>query len=182
VVEARRRLPALLRVAIGTAGSQLAGVTVFMARDAVPAKPKETLRGIAELDLDASGSGDLRGCVATLALLFPVLAFQREASLAAVVEGLLVKPGEGEVLAVMFHMASGTVALLSGVESGPRLDAALNLRVAFEALETPGASPEIVAGRTAGDSFELLMDTGKRTGRNLRGGEKTKPEDTYPCL
>ena len=92
-----------------------------------------------------------------------------------VVERLDVPFDQREIFAIMFGMAAG--AFLTGtrrdvvgrMQATSRRKARRDFRVTFEALQR-SLSAEFVTAGTIRRSIQRLVRTGKRSGRNLRGG------------
>ena len=62
----------------------------------------------------------------------------------------------------------------------PGSDPVLNLGVAFQALQSPRPSPEIVTRAAGHDTLQLQMRPGQRAGRDLGGdGFRAKTRGRY---
>ena len=111
VIEARCRLPGVLRMAVRALVAELPAVLILMATDAFRGQPEECVVEILNLHLGPDGSHHVLRIVAILAGQGLMFTDQREVSKGVMLEARLVKFCDLERAAVVFEVTPGAVRL-----------------------------------------------------------------------
>jgi hypothetical protein len=173
MMEARRRLPAVHRMAAAAFRAGLAPVAVLEAGRAPPPQTEEKVVAVPNLDFGAVRSRDLALVVALLAIQAAVFSLQRETGLGGVVEAAAVQAHEGELRTVVFRVAAYAVGLRGGrlegprVKPGARLHPVPDLGVALQAPEAAFTDAEFVTRRTLQVALPPAMRPREGPGRDL---------------
>ena len=182
VIESRCRLPRLLRMTSRTRRPQLPRVRIGVATRALAPQPEERVLRIFDLDLHLRFRRHILRRMAALAFLLAMFSFQRETCAGSVIEILAVQPDQLELLSVVFNVAARAVGFRSGrrvsprVISGARVDAALDLDVTLQALESERAAAQPVTETALRDAIQTLVRPRKRTRRDLGGRGDATPK------
>lgn len=169
MIESRRRLPTILRMAFCAFGAQLPGMRILVAGAAIRFQAQVGVVQILGLDSAFGRSRNLAGVVARLACQRFVFAQKRKSCQAVVGKGGLVNLSDLELPAIVFQVAADAIDLPAAGVVGARMIALfrvqtlLDIRVAIQAFETLGAQTEVVTGGALGGPFQVLMRPGKRT-------------------
>jgi len=175
MIEGLDRLPAENVMAFLAVGAELAGVWIFVARQAGRVHSFEGPVEIANHDPFVVGHRDVFGIVTRSALQTGVAPFQ-DVSCLAVVKLIFgsVPLEDAEVLAVVLGMASRAIVVAFGTVNHASMHAFVrshqrqNLAVAIHALELfPPRAERMTAGALE-RSIQRVMGSRERAGRNLR--------------
>lgn len=126
---------------------------------------------IFDSDRDAFRGGNSRRCMTAIAAQSRMLAFESVSRL-FVIECLDVPLDEREIFAIVFRVAARALLarirrnVVSGVQSPVSSDAACDLRMTIQALQSR-LSAEFVTTGAIRRSVQRLMGAGERAGRNL---------------
>lgn len=175
VIEARSRLPGVLRMAVRAFVTELPAVLILMAADTLRRQPKEGIAEILDLYLGLQGSHDMLRVVAILAAQALVFSYQRKVGKGVMFEPRLVNFCDLERAAVMFQVTTSAVGLASRnvectrVVSVLLLDSLSDLGMAFQAFEPALPESKVMASGALGRAFQVLVSLGQGARRDLSG-------------
>jgi hypothetical protein len=180
MAESGGRLEAVLVVALGAIGSELALMLIFVTASALTAKTEKRPVGIFKLDLGPGGGGNPGRGMTLLAFLLAMLAGQGEACLGEVVELLAVQENKRHFLPVMFLVTALAIRFASRafvrapVKPGLSFHSSPDLGVTLQTLESARGRSNIVTGGTFSHALQLLVRGRQRAGSELRRRQRAK--------
>lgn len=184
MIEAVRRLPSILRMAVRARGPELPRVTVLVTGETFAAESKVSAVQVFLFEFLARRRKDMLCVVALRALQLAVLALQDEAGLRAVVKAVHCETRQRHAIPLMFDVAARTFSLTGIVglddarmQSRSRIDSAFDLTVAVDAFESASACAELVTRCALRHTFEVLMRLRQRPRRDLRQRQMGSAED-----